>query len=84
MHAAIHWAAAALGVTGALLVALQRPVVGFAIWVPSNILWIIWAATERDLPTGLMFAVYLGVTLLGLWRWRGRRAVPLAEDPESP
>lgn len=66
----IHWAASALGVTGAIFVAFQRPVVGFAVWLPSNVLWIAWAAAERDLATGLMFTVYLCVTVLGLWRWR--------------
>ena len=68
----IHWAASALGVTGAIFVAFQRPTVGFTIWLPSNMLWIAWAAAERDLATGVMFAVYLCVTILGLWRWRLR------------
>jgi hypothetical protein len=66
----IHWAACALGVTGAIFVAFQRPLVGFSIWLPSNMLWIAWAAAERDMATGLMFVVYLCVTVLGLWRWR--------------
>jgi membrane protein implicated in regulation of membrane protease activity len=79
---AIHWAATALGIVGALFVALRRPIVGFIIWIPSNALWVAWSVSVRDAATGLTFAVYLAVTLLGLWRWGGaRRYRPGGQSP---
>ena len=79
MHVAIRWAASTLGVTGALLVAFQKPVAGFAVWISSNVLWIIWAMGQRDVPTGTMFVVYLAITVLGLLRWHGSGPAVRAE-----
>ncbi len=69
-----HWTAAALGILGALLVALMRPRAGFAVWLPANVLWITWATVHHYWAMVVMFAVYLVITVVGLWRWR-----PVAE-----
>ena len=53
-----------------LLVALKRPRAGFAVWLRANVLWITWAAVHHYLAMVVMLAVYLVITVVGLWRWR--------------
>jgi hypothetical protein len=47
------------------------------------VLWIVWATGQRDVPTGIMFAVYLAITVLGLARWHGRRSATSVADKEG-
>ncbi|CAZ90418.1 conserved hypothetical protein; putative membrane protein (plasmid) [Thiomonas arsenitoxydans] len=69
----IEYSGAALGVAGALWLALRLPSSGDAwlVWIASNVLLIAWAWRHRAWGLAAMYCVYLGTSLLGALRYLG-------------
>ena len=55
-----------LGITG-ILFNIQKSPVGFALWIPSNII-MIWVSRKRW-PIALLFSVYTLTSVWGLIQW---------------
>lgn len=71
MESLLEWSGSILGVSGALLLALNLRFSGWG-WVMflvSNICWIAFAL-EREL-SGLLFmqSVFMSTSLIGCWKW---------------
>lgn len=69
----VEYVGSALGVAGALWLALRLPSSGDAwlVWVVSNVLLIAWSARHRAWGLLAMYVVYLGTSLLGAIRYLG-------------
>jgi hypothetical protein len=68
-----HAVSVALGVAGAACVARGAAVLGQALWIPANLLWIHWCVTMSDWWGAGLFGVYLGLAIAGVARARVRR-----------
>lgn len=70
---ALQWPGMALGLLGAWLVASgKRPVRrrGFAVWIASNVCWIIWSIATSAWGLLIMQACFTATSFLGWWNHR--------------
>ncbi len=67
------WLGFAFGAPGALLLALNVAWSGWGWWafLASNIAWITFALLTGEASLLLQQLVFMGTTLVGLWRWSG-------------
>lgn len=65
----IHIIATVLGITGAVLLTLRKPVACQITWSIWNACWITWCIIQRDPLTGLTFSVYLVLSVAGVINW---------------
>lgn len=67
----LKWFGSGTGVTGALLVALNLPISGwgFVVFLVSSAAWLTAAVMQRDTALAVLCAVYMGVDVLGIYRW---------------
>lgn len=77
-------AGAALGITGALMLALKCRLSAWAwpIWVGSNIAWICYAIPLQAYGLIIQQAVFITINIVGAWQWLGnpiRKTAPV--DP---
>ncbi|MBS0414390.1 MAG: hypothetical protein JSR68_08455 [Proteobacteria bacterium] len=68
---AIEYAAALLGVLGALLLAVKSRWSGwaFVLWLGSNMLWVIFGARGAHWGLVLQNAAFTVTSLAGIWVW---------------
>jgi len=58
------------GMFGAIFISfvdLKRRMIGYVVWVISNVAWITYAIIINDIWIGLQFAFYLGTTGFGIY-----------------
>lgn len=65
----LHVLAVILALAGAWCIAMCRPVLGQAIWIPSNLLWVVVSIFHGDLWSGLQFGVFLFFAITGVARY---------------
>ena len=65
----IGWALTANSIVGAILNARKR-IEGFYVWTIGNAGWVIWALYHKIYPQAVLFAVYLGITIYGIYKWQ--------------
>jgi len=75
---ALYWATSMASLVGVVLnIHGQRAAYG--VWAVTNVIWVV-ADLRHGLPQqAAQQAVYFGLSLYGLWKWRGgapRRVVP--------
>jgi hypothetical protein len=58
-----------LGVSGAILMALKLPVLGFGFWIAGNLLWILWANRKKARLQVAMWIIYTITSVMGLLNW---------------
>lgn len=58
-----------LSILGAIINA-QEKIEGFYIWIVSNVLWTIYCIDSNQIPLGLTFIVYIGISAYGIKEWR--------------
>lgn len=68
---AFEWFLMLLSVIGTFLV-IKKRVDGFYLWVAANLGWVVFYAYKGLYASSLMFAVYLGLSLYGVWesKWK--------------
>ena len=65
----ITWMLTASCILGAVLNA-KKSIVGFYIWLPSNLAWA-GVAMYKDLPAqAVLFVVYTVIAIIGILNWR--------------
>lgn len=64
------WGLTAASVLGAALNAIGRRA-GFAVWIFSNIGWVITNASRGLWPAAALFTAYLGFSVVGFFMWPG-------------
>ncbi len=69
----LKWFGSATGVLGALLIASNVGAVGwgFILFALSSTAWAWSAAVMREPSLVALQTVFLGVDLVGIWRWHG-------------
>lgn len=68
----IEWVAAAFGILGAGLLAINQPTIsgyGFVAFLLSNALWIGWGLRQRAYGLLTMQAGFTITSVLGIYRW---------------
>lgn len=67
----IETVAAVAGIFGALLLALSahHQAAGFALFLISNVGWIIFSAAQKHWRFLVQQVCFFGTSLLGLWNW---------------
>jgi len=68
----LEWTLTALSIIGTLY-NLQKRVAGWVIWTISNAGWIISFSMKGMVAEATLFAVYLGLSIYGIYKWRGPR-----------
>jgi len=66
------WLMTALSIAGTVLVVRRRPK-GFALWVVSNVGWVVIDWRAGLISQAALFVVYLALSLWGIWEWRRER-----------
>lgn len=66
IEAIFTWALMALSVAGTLLV-IRRRVLGYYLWVVSNIGWIAVDFHRGVYAQALLFFIYLALSVYGIW-----------------
>jgi hypothetical protein len=66
-----QWMGSALGITGALLLAMNTPwsAYGWVSFLLSNFAWILFAYRNRVWSMLVMQLVFTGTSVLGIYRW---------------
>lgn len=69
--AAVQYLAAIFGVVGAIVLAVPGldPALGFAAFLVSNVGWLGFSAVRRHWGLFAQQAVFLLVSLVGIWNW---------------
>jgi nicotinamide riboside transporter PnuC len=65
----IAWGITLVSVLGAVLNA-KKSIVGFYIWVPANIAWVIYNTYNHQYAQAVLFVVYTVITVWGIIQWR--------------
>lgn len=60
---------AAIGITGALLVALKNKT-GFLFWVVGNLLWIVYGLITKQYFFMTQYVVFWAISVFGFINWR--------------
>ncbi len=66
----VTWILTAASVLGAALNAVGRRA-GFAVWIASNIGWMLDNASRGLWPEAVLFTAYLGFSVVGFFMWPG-------------
>lgn len=75
----LQWPAMALSIFGAILVSSalrRRRRAGFAVWVVSNLLWILWGAHSAAWGFVVMQAVFTTTSVIGWGNSRADKPAP--------
>ena len=65
----LTWVLTASCILGAVLNA-KKNIIGFYIWLPTNLAWAV-VALYKDLPAqALLFVVYTIIAIIGIINWR--------------
>jgi hypothetical protein len=59
-----------LGIAGTLLIAFKHVRLGYAFYLPSNTLLIVYMMLVGSYDLAVMYGVYLTLTFIGLYNWR--------------
>lgn len=73
------WVLMALSIAGTLLV-IRRRVSGYYLWVISNIGWIAVDIHKGVHAQALLFFIYLGLSVYGIWEIRKHSSERLRRD----
>jgi nicotinamide riboside transporter PnuC len=65
----LTWVMAASCVIGAVLNA-KKSIVGFYIWLPTNILWVLVSLRAAQYAQAALFSVYVVISIIGIINWR--------------
>ena len=65
----ITWCVTALSIVGTVL-NIKKQKCCFAIWCATNGFWAVYDFIIGAYAQAALFAVYLGLSLWGLWEWR--------------
>ncbi|MFA5692603.1 MAG: hypothetical protein WC907_03205 [Acholeplasmataceae bacterium] len=68
------WVALTLGIIGAIIIAhptARAKVVGFEVWIYSNIFWIVFAYSIKSIPTAINFIFFTIISVVGIWNHIG-------------
>jgi len=68
------WAGSALGIIGALLLAVNTrfSALGWVAWFGSNLSWIGYGLQTNTASIAVQNLLLLGTTMLALWRYKGQ------------
>ncbi|MCK5613164.1 nicotinamide mononucleotide transporter [Candidatus Pacearchaeota archaeon] len=66
---ALTWVMAASCVIGAILNA-KKSIIGFYIWLPTNIMWVLFSLRLAQYAQASLFAVYTVIAIIGIKNWR--------------
>ena len=71
INALTQWMGSALGIAGALLLAMhtQWSAFGWVSFLLSNLAWIVFAFRQRVWSMLVMQLVFTGTSVLGIFRW---------------
>jgi len=82
----IEWIAMPLSITGSILSAsagrfsesnMRRAMLAtYSMWTVANSLWLIVSTLRSDLSQIALWSVFLGISVLGLIRWRKPQKIP--------
>lgn len=66
-----EWAGCALGISGAVLVAIKSPHArwAWAMWLVSNLSWTVYGLATGNLALTLQQGAFSITSLIGLWHW---------------
>lgn len=78
-----EWSGCVLGITGAMLVAVQSPQArwAFVLWLISNLSWTIYGWWHGNLALVLQQSAFCITSMLGIWNGFLRQPVRLAAEP---
>ena len=65
----LTWVMAASCVIGAIFNA-KKNIIGFYIWLPANILWVIVSLRIAQYAQAVLFSVYVIIAIMGIINWR--------------
>ncbi len=77
----VSWLLTIASLVGAVFNA-RKSIVGFYIWIPTNIAWVIYSLIICQYALCLLFVTYTGVTIYGVVKWR--KAEKGGEDARVP
>ena len=66
---ALTWVMAASCVIGAILNA-KKSIIRFYIWLPTNIMWVLFSLRLAQYAQASLFAVYTVIAIIGIKNWR--------------
>lgn len=61
-----------LSIMGNVFINEKHVILGYYVWIISNILWVIvgLTATDRNIPQILMYVLYTVLNIRGIFNWR--------------
>lgn len=65
----LSYVAMVLGILGALLVALRKPLAGHLVWCVGNPLWIVWGVSTQSWGVAIQFGVFWVIAAVGSYNW---------------